>query len=212
MADDIKRKGGRKPTPSEAQDGTRSRMSEAEKRASIRRTQGKGLATYRTFWGLSQENLAEMLGVSRTTISGWESGTYAIPEDKMMLAAELLLVPAPALMTNSSPKERIQDLRVKAGGSLEIAQSVYRRLQQKKQKEAGSEEAPAGTETMQLTSAEREIIEMYRQLPWQLQKAARDALAYLRQSAAVGEVYIREAQEAAARMANEHMEDSDWPG
>jgi len=40
---------------------------------------GKELQEWRRKWGLSQEGLAQRLGVIRVTVARWETGTRAIP-------------------------------------------------------------------------------------------------------------------------------------
>ncbi len=40
---------------------------------------GKELREWRRKWGLSQEGLAQRLGVIRVTVTRWETGARAIP-------------------------------------------------------------------------------------------------------------------------------------
>ena len=50
---------------------------------------GNELQEWRRKWGLSQEGLAQRLGVIRVTVARWETGTRAIPSF-LSLALEAL--------------------------------------------------------------------------------------------------------------------------
>ena len=43
-----------------------------------------------TYWGIKQQWLADKLGVSKTLLSFWLSGTYPIPDDKLKEAKSIL--------------------------------------------------------------------------------------------------------------------------
>ena len=68
----------------------------------VRRTLGERIKEHRTRCGMSQELLAEKLGVSRQAVSKWETGT-AEPSTSNLLAM--------AKAFNISPEELLRDLQ-----------------------------------------------------------------------------------------------------
>ena len=59
---------------------------------------GRRIAEVRSASGLSQENLAELLHVSRQTISNWERGKTLVDIQSLMLMAEALDMPLVELL------------------------------------------------------------------------------------------------------------------
>ena len=58
---------------------------------------GKNIAMYRQQAGMTQEQLAAMLGVSRATVIAWETGRYAPPKGKWADIADALEITPDAL-------------------------------------------------------------------------------------------------------------------
>ena len=70
--------------------------------APIRRSLGETIKAHRTRCGMSQEQLAEKLGVSRQAVSKWETGTAEPSTSNLLALAKAFGIP---------PEELLRDLQ-----------------------------------------------------------------------------------------------------
>lgn len=82
-------------------------------------TIGERLRDLRDFAGLSQSQLAQMLGVSRNAISQWEAGTTHPSARRLSLLSRVLNVPVDDIFTTSSDHQN---------RTIEVAQRLFSRL------------------------------------------------------------------------------------
>jgi transcriptional regulator with XRE-family HTH domain len=80
-------------------DGERDRRA---REAAIYRGIGAQLRAVRLACGVSQEELAERLGIERVTLSRYESGARTLPLATLVMVAELLRRPIAAFLPNSA--------------------------------------------------------------------------------------------------------------
>lgn len=52
---------------------------------------------YRQSAGLTQERAAELLGVARGTVKGWEAGSFLPPDDKVLMMVDIYMAPTLAI-------------------------------------------------------------------------------------------------------------------
>ena len=72
---------------------------------------GENLYTIRKKNGLSQEDLAEMLGVSRQAVSKWELGEGYPEVDKLLILSQKLNVSLDSLMGNDIVSDSVREAR-----------------------------------------------------------------------------------------------------
>jgi len=80
-------------------DGERDRQA---REAAIYRAIGAQLRAVRLACGVSQEELAERLGIERVTLSRYESGVRTLPLATLVMVAELLRQPIAAFLPSSA--------------------------------------------------------------------------------------------------------------
>ncbi|MEG2175554.1 MAG: helix-turn-helix transcriptional regulator, partial [Oscillibacter sp.] len=68
-------------------------------------TLGEKIAKFRTEQHLSQGDLAEKMGVSRQSVSKWETGSSVPDLDKLVTLSELFSVSLDALVKEQAPTE-----------------------------------------------------------------------------------------------------------
>lgn len=78
---------------------------------------GKNIARVRRESGMTQEELAEKLNVTRQAISSWERERTEPDLDTVQKAAEVLGVPAEELIYGVKEKSKVQTTTVKVGES-----------------------------------------------------------------------------------------------
>ena len=64
----------------------------------VRRSLGEVIRAYRTRCGMTQEFVAEQLGVSRQAVSKWESGASEPSTSNLLALAKLFEIPAEELL------------------------------------------------------------------------------------------------------------------
>ena len=69
-----------------------------EEKQAVKRTLGETLKTHRTRCRMTQEFVAESLGVSRQTVSKWENGSADPSTTNLLALAKLYGVPAEELL------------------------------------------------------------------------------------------------------------------
>ena len=74
-------------------------------------TLGERIRCYRGRKGLSQEALAEQVGVSRQAVSKWEAGAAAPELDKLVALARVFGVTTDQLLTEEIPAEEVPPVR-----------------------------------------------------------------------------------------------------
>ena len=96
---------------------------------------GKRLRDLRLQANLSQENLAEIVGVTTKTVSYWENGHNPVTLNKIPLIAGALNIPIYKMFVfldveeNSADKDYISLLQAKTGKELDTLFSVIKELQ-----------------------------------------------------------------------------------
>ena len=96
---------------------------------------GKRLKELRKQANISQENLAETVGVSTKTVSYWENGHNPITLNKIPIIATALNIPIYKLFVfldveeKAADKDYIELLKVKTGEELNTLFNVVRELQ-----------------------------------------------------------------------------------
>lgn len=76
-----------------------------EEKAAVRRSLGETLKAHRTQCQMTQEFVAESLGVSRQAVSKWESGRSDPSTSNLLALAKLFGVSAEELLTAAEPEE-----------------------------------------------------------------------------------------------------------
>lgn len=71
-------------------------------------TLGERIRAARQAAGLSQEKLAERLGLTRQAVTKWETGQSAPSTENLLRLAEVLGVPVTALLDASAPEQQMQ--------------------------------------------------------------------------------------------------------
>ena len=71
-------------------------------------TLGERIRAARQAAGLSQEKLAERLGLTRQAVTKWETGQSAPSTENLLRLAEVLGVPMTALLGASAPEQQLQ--------------------------------------------------------------------------------------------------------
>ena len=89
-------------------------------------TMGQRLLALRTRAGLSQEALAERLGVSRQSISKWETDTSVPDLDNLVRLSEIFGVPLDALVKGSAEDQQMLRDNQAAASLLHRLQALYR--------------------------------------------------------------------------------------
>ena len=90
---------------------------------------GVRLATTRKAKGISQEELAERLDVSRQTIYKWETGITSPNAEKLQELSRVLEVSAAYLLGEASVAVRGESAVVPVSGKCEGGRSVYKKLE-----------------------------------------------------------------------------------
>lgn len=75
----------------------------------------RALFDLRTSAGMTQEDLALMLNVSKTSISSWEVGRTSPQPRHLIQLAEILEVSRDDLLTEADPRRGLADRRMRAG-------------------------------------------------------------------------------------------------
>ncbi len=76
-----------------------------EEKQAVKRTLGETLKTHRTQCHMTQEFVAEALGVSRQTVSKWENGSADPSTTNLLALAKLYKVTAEELLAGVEGKE-----------------------------------------------------------------------------------------------------------
>ena len=77
-----------------------------EEKAAVRRTLGETLREHRTRCKMTQEFVAESIGVSRQAVSKWESGASDPSTANLIALAKLFGVSAEELLKGVEPKQQ----------------------------------------------------------------------------------------------------------
>ena len=72
----------------------------SEETIAVRRSLGEVIRDHRTRCGMTQEFVAEQLGVSRQAVSKWENGTSEPTTSNLLALSRLFGVPAEELLRN----------------------------------------------------------------------------------------------------------------
>lgn len=72
----------------------------SQETAAVRKSLGEAIREYRTQCGMTQEFVAEQLGVSRQAVSKWENGTSDPSTSNLLALAKLFGISAAELLKN----------------------------------------------------------------------------------------------------------------
>ena len=87
-------------------------------------TLGERIRAARQAAGLSQEKLAERLGLTRQAVTKWETGQSAPSTENLLRLAEVLGVPVTALLDASAPEQQMQADQIYALQKAQVRQGA----------------------------------------------------------------------------------------
>ncbi len=91
-------------------------------------TIGKRIKNIRKLNRITQEKLAELLGVSRVTISSWENDENAPTVDNIIYLSEIFRVPTDYLLKGTTESDAEEPKKVSAPGQDDIFLSLFQAL------------------------------------------------------------------------------------